>query len=142
MPIRNCIVAHMSDTEVNSQVTRSVVLDAGLDDVWAAVADPERRRLWLDDEDAQARAWRVDHEAPGRSLTWTWWHPEDPAGASQVEVVLDEEPDGATRLVVTERLVQPTPAATSRMRASAGVTWGSRLLGLELLLVAAVALVR
>ena len=132
----------MSDTEVS----RSVVLDAGLDDVWAAVADPERRRLWLDDEDAQARAWRVDDETPGRSLTWTWWHPEDPSGASQVEVVLDEQPDGATRLVVTERLVQPTPIATSRMRASAGVSggaaWSRRLLGLELLLVAAVALVR
>jgi uncharacterized protein YndB with AHSA1/START domain len=128
-----------------AEVSRSVVLDAGVEDVWAAVADPERRRLWLDDEDALARAWRVDHEAPGRSLTWTWWHPEDPAGASQVEVVLDEQPDGATRLVVTERLVQPVQASATRMRASAGVSrsaaWAGRLLGLELLLVAAGALV-
>lgn len=135
----------MSDTEVNSQVTRSVVLDAGLEDVWAAVADPDRRRLWLDDDDADTRAWRVDHESPGRSLTWTWWHPEDPAGASQVEVVLDEQPDGATRLVVTERLVEPTQARATRMQDSAGVSrsavWAGRLLGLELLLLAVGALV-
>jgi uncharacterized protein YndB with AHSA1/START domain len=128
---------------MDAEVTRSVVLDAGLDEVWEAVADPDRRSLWLDDDDATARAWRVDHTSPGRSLTWTWWHPDDPAGASQVSVVLDEQPDGATRLVVTERVLHASAAisaSTTRMQASASA-WTGRLFGLELLLVTARALV-
>ena len=34
------------------EVTRSVELDAGADEVWRAVTDPGERALWLDDPDA------------------------------------------------------------------------------------------
>jgi len=137
--IRNCRVAGMSN-----EVTRTVELDAAPEAVWDLLVDEEARAAWLDDEDAAARELRVDHSEPGRSLTWTWWRPDDPAGASQVEVVLDEGPEGQTHLVVTERLLVPAPTAGG-LRAEASVaaasTWDRRLLGLELLLVAAGAFV-
>jgi uncharacterized protein YndB with AHSA1/START domain len=119
-----------------AEVTRSVVLEAAPDAVWDLLADDESRRLWLDDDDAVTRAWRIDGTEVGRSLTWTWWHPDDPQSASQVEVVLDEQPDGGTRVVVTERLTASASAATARAS-----VWDGRLLGLELLLVAAGAFV-
>lgn len=119
-------------------VTRSVVLDAAPDAVWDLLADDESRRLWLDDDDAAVRAWRIDGTELGRSLTWTWWHPEDPTSASQVEVVLDEQPSGGTRVVVTERLTATMSASASVAKAQ---VWDGRLLGLELLLVAAGAFV-
>lgn len=126
------------------EVTRSVELEAAPEAVWDLLVDDEARRAWLDDDDAVDRELRVDRADPGRSLTWTWWRPDDPAGASQVEVVLDETAGGTTRLVVTERLLVPAPAAGG-LRAEASVasstTWDHRLLGLELLVVAAGALV-
>lgn len=128
----------------NDEVTRTVELDAAPEAVWDLLIDEESRREWLDDEDAAAREVRVDHSEPGRSLVWTWWHPDDPAGASQVRVVLDEGPEGNTHLVVTERLLVPAPTS-ARLEASASVaaasTWDHRLLGLELLVVAAGAFV-
>ena len=43
-----------------TSVTRTVELDAGADDVWDAIADPELRAQWLDDEDAADRTVWVD----------------------------------------------------------------------------------
>jgi uncharacterized protein YndB with AHSA1/START domain len=138
--------------EETGQVTRSVDLDAGLDDVWRAVTDPGERALWLDDPDAVARRMRVDEADPGRRLVWTWWHPGDEGDASTVAVTLAPLDGGGTRLVVTETL-PARPTATMSARASAGAAgaagtrllalgrrdcpWGHRLLGLELLFVAA-----
>lgn len=130
----------------SNEVTRSVELEAAPEAVWDLLVDEDARRAWLDDDDAAAREVRVDRSDPGRSLTWTWWRPDDPAGASQVEVVLDEGPAGTTHLVVTERLLVPARVrAAGGLRAEASVaaarTWDRRLLGLELLVVAAGALV-
>jgi uncharacterized protein YndB with AHSA1/START domain len=149
--------------EDTGQVTRSVDLDAGLDDVWRAVTEPGERALWLDDPDAVARRVRVDEADPGRRLVWTWWHPGDEGDASTVAVTLAPLDGGRTRLVVTETL-PARPTATMSARASAGAVtavtagtavaagaagtrllalgrrdcpWGHRLLGLELLFVAA-----
>ena len=58
---------------MDDQVTRSVDLDASVEDVWQAVADPAERAEWLDDEDARSRHVRVDESAPGERLVWTWW---------------------------------------------------------------------
>lgn len=119
------------------EVTRSVDLDAALDEVWAAVADPELRQAWLDDEDALGRELVTESVDARRSLSWTWWRPEDPASASMVEVVLTELVGGGTRVAVTERLVgQPglvAQASAGAPRARAVSLWDSRLLGLELL---------
>jgi uncharacterized protein YndB with AHSA1/START domain len=126
-----------------SQVTRSVDLEAGPDAVWDLLTDPERRQAWLDDDDATSRTTRIDGIEPGRSLTWTWWRPDDEASASQVHVVVTPLDGGSTRVAVTERILAP-PSATiwaSKARPQAGSVWDHRLLGLELLVVAAGALV-
>jgi uncharacterized protein YndB with AHSA1/START domain len=123
----------------HSEVTRSVDLDAALDVVWDAVADPERRQGWLDDDEAAHREVRVDSIDHGRSLAWTWWTPDDPAGASRVEIVLTELDSGGTRVAVTERLLARPGSATLTARASADASssWDHRLLGLELLFLTA-----
>jgi uncharacterized protein YndB with AHSA1/START domain len=132
----------------DDQVTRSVDLDADVDDVWRAVADPDERALWLDDPDARARRVRLDEVTevtapPGgeaaRRLVWTWWHPGDEDDASTVSVVVAPRTGGGTRVVVTERLAAPSPlrasasATAGGLRSRGAVLWGHRLLGLELL---------
>jgi uncharacterized protein YndB with AHSA1/START domain len=126
----------------DAEVTRSVEVEAGTDRVWELLADPEQRGAWLDDDEALVREMRVDEVRLGRSLTWTWWHPDDPADVSQVQVVLTELPAGGTRVAVTERLVAtPLVQASASVRVGFPTVWDRRLLGLELLLVAAGALV-
>ena len=127
---------------MDDQVTRSVDLDASVEDVWQAVADPAERAGWLDDEDARSRHVRVDESAPGERLVWTWWRPGDEGDASTVSVVLAPLDGGRTRLVVTERLralasarVETrhvrTPVALSAARARLRTLWAARLVGLE-----------
>ncbi len=134
------------------EVTRSVELDAGADEVWRAVTDPGERALWLDDPDAASRRVRVDEAAPGHRLVWTWWHPGDEDDASTVTVELSPVLGGGTRVVVTEAIPAPVPVPVVSASASAGAAsarrspawvhcardrWDARLLGLELLFVAA-----
>lgn len=125
-------------------VSRSVDLDAAPDDVWAAIADPERRQHWLDDDEAANRELRIDSIDDGRSLTWTWWDHGQPATAARVEIVLTELVSGGTRVAVTERLVNRPGAGQASMRARASIAavirtpaWDRRLLGLELLFLTA-----
>ena len=134
-------------------VTRTVEVDAALEDVWQAVADPAERALWLDDPDALARHVRVDESSPGQRLVWTWWRPGDEGDASTVSVVLSPVDGGGTRVVVTETLPATPPVFASAQAAATSPTavlrrahgarlgrrdlWRSRLLGLELLFVAA-----
>ncbi len=139
------------------QVTRVVEVDADADAVWRAVTDPAERSLWLDDPDARARTVRVDESAPGHRLVWTWWQPGQEGDASTVSVVLTPGSGGGTRVVVTETVPAVSPLGGTLRGASAqlaptstGVArrspswvhcardrWDSRLLGLELLFVAA-----
>jgi uncharacterized protein YndB with AHSA1/START domain len=133
----------------DAEVTRSVEVEAAADQVWELLADPELRGAWLDDDDALDREVRVDEARPGESLVWTWWRPDDELGASQVAIVLTELATGGTRVAVTERLLAPPAVRASTLRVEARATasvgfptvWDRRLLGLELLLVAAGALV-
>ena len=139
-------------------VTRAVEVEATPDEVWQAVADPDERALWLDDPDALARHVRVDESTPGHRLVWTWWRPGDEGDASTVSVVLSPVDGGGTRVVVTESLPAAlAPRASASASALGGATsstaavlrpapevrlgrrhlWRSRLLGLELLFVAA-----
>jgi uncharacterized protein YndB with AHSA1/START domain len=116
-----------------AEVTRSVDVEAAIDEVWHAVVDPAARAGWLDDPDALARRVRVDERRPGHRLVWTWWHPGDEAGASTVTVVLTPATGGGTRVVVTESRPAappgPTPGAGAR---ACSDRWDRRLLGLEL----------
>jgi len=99
----------------DSQVRRSVEVDADIDDVWRAVTDPGERALWLDDPDAAGRRVREDERLPGHRLVWTWWHPGDEGGASTVSVDLTPGDGGGTRVVVTESW----PALRAPVRAEA-----------------------
>jgi len=122
----------MSETSETSptSVTRTVELDAETEAVWEAIADPEQRAAWLDDDDAAGRTVRVDEVEDGRRLVWTWWRSDgDEPDASTVEIAVSPRVDGGTRVVVVER---PLSASASTAR-----QWDHRLLGLELLFVAA-----
>jgi len=134
-------------TDPSGRVTRSVEVEADTDEVWSTVGDPELRALWLDDDDARSRELRLDEVDDGRRLVWTWWRPGDEPDASTVEIVLAPTA-GGTRVTVTETLAS---AGVGLARASvrsapaslrAGDRWTARLLGLELLFVAAGVLVR
>jgi uncharacterized protein YndB with AHSA1/START domain len=125
----------------HEQVTRSVDIDADLDDVWRAVADPGERGRWLDDPDARSRRMRVDEmdaTAPARRLTWTWWPPGDESGVSTVSVVVAPREGGGTRVVITESL-HASASASASASAGAGLRalWSHRILGLELLMLTA-----
>jgi uncharacterized protein YndB with AHSA1/START domain len=134
-------------TDPGGRVTRSVEVEADTDDVWSTVSDPELRALWLDDDDARSRELRLDEVDDGRRLVWTWWRPDDEPGASTVEIVLVPTA-GGTRVTVTETVASARiDPATAPVRSGpatlrAGDRWAARLLGLELLFVAAGVLVR
>jgi uncharacterized protein YndB with AHSA1/START domain len=129
-----------------ARVTRSVEIEADTGDVWSACSDPDVRALWLDDDDARSRELRIDEVDDGRRLVWTWWRPDDEPGASTVEIVLAPTA-GGTMVTVTETLAS-VHIHRARARAGSGPTtqragdrWAARLLGLELLFVAAGVLV-
>jgi len=149
-----------TEAPAGHEVTRTVEVDADADDVWRAVSDPDERARWLDDPDAAVRRVRVDESSPGERLVWTWWHPGDEGDASTVTVVLRPVAGGGTRVVVTEAMPAPLPVAHAAARAGAPTglragsalaggrrapgwvrclhdRWDARLLGLELLFVAA-----
>jgi len=134
-------------TDSDGRVTREVEVEAGTDEVWSALAEPELRALWLDDDDARSRELRLDEVDDGRRLVWTWWQPDDEAAASTVEIVLAPSA-GGTRVTVTETLAAtPVGVADASVRSGpatlrAGDLWTYRVLGLELLFVAAGMLVR
>lgn len=130
-------------------VTRSVDIAADRDDVWSAIADPERRSDWLDDPDAAVRTVRVDEVDAGHRLVWTWWRPDEP-DASRVEIALRPLDGGRTRVIVTETLALPLPtmqasasaSVAAGPRARARLRWDRRLLGLELQFIGVLAGVR
>lgn len=125
-------------------VTRSVEIDAPTDEVWEAIADPERQALWLDDDDALLRTRTVPQVDPGRSMAWTWQHPDDDASSSRVEITVEGTGTGGSRVTVTEQLVGTGPIMYSTPTTPTGIPeravlhlWDRRLLGLELLFVTA-----
>jgi uncharacterized protein YndB with AHSA1/START domain len=135
----------------SATVTRSVDIAAGGEDVWRAIADPDRRGDWLDDPDAATRTVRVDEVDAGHRLVWTWWRPGGEPDASTVEIALRPLDGGGTRVVVTETLTLPVPTATAtvtetttraRAQASARLRWDHRLLGIELQFIGVLAGVR
>lgn len=134
-------------------ITRSVELEAGVDDVWQAVSTPELLSGWLEGDvdvdvrpggdgvlvepEGTVRRMRVDEVEPPRRLALQWW-PEDGSGpVSTVELDLQPTP-GGTRLVVTETLLAPTRLAANAS-STAGSRWDLRflLLGCSLVRVAA-----
>ena len=132
----------MSDEPV---VTRTVDLDATVDEVWTALTDDVERSAWFGGDstidirpggggrvveaDGSVRRVEVGHVDPGRRLGWRWAHPAG-GEASDVEFVVEPLPRGA-RLTVTERRV-----GAYEVQASATPTVAGRLIDLELLFLA------
>lgn len=75
------------------EITRTVVLDAPVEEVWDAVTDPERLEEWFS-EDGEGRELVVEEIEVGRRVAYTWEE-------GQVAIEL-EEAEAGTRVVVTE----------------------------------------
>jgi uncharacterized protein YndB with AHSA1/START domain len=115
----------------DERVTRSVVLPAGPDEVWATLTAPEELSVWLGEVvelelepggslvvregDGGTRRGVVEAAEPGRILSFRWRRlvgagvSLEVGGASRVTFVLEADPEG-TRLTVTE---EPVPLATA-----------------------------
>ncbi|HSK91156.1 MAG TPA: SRPBCC domain-containing protein [Euzebyales bacterium] len=135
----------MSDTP-QPHITRTVDLDATVDEVWTALTDDRERAAWFGgagridirpggtgkvvEPDGSVHRVRVGTVEPGRRLGWRW-SPVGGGAEADVEFVVEELPRGA-RLTVTERRV--APAAGPQASAAPSVT--GRLLDLELLFLA------
>ena len=84
----------------------TIELDAGIDEVWAFLTDPDELAGWVGDE---VRGADVDRDAIGRRLTWTW-APDGVESTVELTVTTD---GGRTSVTVVER------AASRRARRAA-----------------------
>ena len=75
------------------EVTREVVLEAPLEEVWDALTDPDQLEEWFS-EDGEERHVVVEEVETRRRVAYTW-----DEGHVAIEV---EEVEGGTRVVVTE----------------------------------------
>jgi uncharacterized protein YndB with AHSA1/START domain len=97
-------------------VRRETVLDAPRDHVWSLVCNPEGLETWLADEvalpavepgaegtvteDGERRHVTIEEVEDGRRVALSWC--ADGGDPSLVELTLDDDPDGGTRMVVVE----------------------------------------
>jgi uncharacterized protein YndB with AHSA1/START domain len=75
------------------EVTREVVLDAPVEEVWDALTDPELLEEWFT-EDGEERELAIEEVEPGRRVAYTW-----DEGEVAIEV---QEVGSRTRVLVTE----------------------------------------
>jgi uncharacterized protein YndB with AHSA1/START domain len=75
------------------EVTRKIVLEAPVEEVWDALTDPERLEEWFT-EDGEERSLAIEELEERRRVAYSW---DD--GDVTIEL---EEVDGGTRIVVTE----------------------------------------
>lgn len=129
-------------------VRRAVDLPGDVDDVWAALTDPEQVGAWFGaavawevepgapltigeaDDGAAPREGRVEEVDPGRLLRFRSWPVGGGAGASVVTYELEPLLRG-THLVITERPL-PSPGRGVTALASCAGGWDVRLVGLWL----------
>jgi uncharacterized protein YndB with AHSA1/START domain len=83
----------LRDKEAAVEVTREVVLEAPVEEVWSALTDPDQLEEWFT-EDGEERELAIVEVEPGRRVAYTW---DD--GNVAIEV---EEVEAGTRVVVTE----------------------------------------
>src|SRR3954468_14579718 len=87
-------------------VRREIEIDAGIDEVWDALASEEGRASWLDEEE---RSILVESAEPPHRLVWWWW--EDDGPATRVEFLVVPAVS-RTRVVVTESSPGSVPLAS------------------------------
>ncbi len=78
-------------------LTRSVDIDAGVEDVWQALATDEGRQSWIEPD--PNRVLIVDSEKSPDQISWWWWSADEPATHVALRVVAI--PTGA-RVIITE----------------------------------------
>jgi uncharacterized protein YndB with AHSA1/START domain len=83
----------LRDKEAIVEVTREVVLEAPLDEVWDALTDPAQLEEWFS-EDGEERELVVEEVETRRRVAYTW-------DESRVAIEIEEVETG-TRVVVTE----------------------------------------
>jgi uncharacterized protein YndB with AHSA1/START domain len=129
------------------EISREVVLDATVDEVWQLITDETELSTWLAesvslDPRPGAVGRMTDHGEPwrvrvdevssadvARRLVVTWW-PETGGPAGEVTMTVEEAAEtGGTRLRVRERV---TGGVSLKGRRSDVSMWDDRLLGLEL----------
>jgi len=102
-------------------VTRSVTLDASVDEVWRLLTDDAELSRWFGSaasldavpggvgrfvDGTTVRRAVVSRVEPGRRVGFTWWDERHPAEASTVELVVDDtSTEGQVQLTITETLV-------------------------------------
>ncbi len=99
------------DARQAETVTRTVEVDAPIDDVWEAVSTDAGRERWLESD--SERELTVESEEPPSRIVW-WWS-SDGEPATRVEIRIAEIPAGV-RVAVTETAPASFPLA--RMAAS------------------------
>src|SRR3954470_11761300 len=108
--------ATMELHEEMNAVRRETVLEAPRDEVWSLVANPEGLETWLADdvdldaiepgavgtvtEDGERRDVTIEEVEDGRRVALSWCAPG--GEPSLVELTLDDEADGRTRMVIVE----------------------------------------
>lgn len=127
-------------------VTRSVTLDASVDEVWRLLTEDAELSLWFGShasldavpgglgrfvDGTSVRRAVVQRIEPGRRVDFTWWDERRPAEASTVELMVDDTSDGQVRLTITETLV---PGGGAGFRACSWIdvadSWDARLGGM------------
>jgi uncharacterized protein YndB with AHSA1/START domain len=83
----------LREKEAIVEVTREVVLEAPLEEVWDVLTDPEQLEEWFS-EDGEERELVVEEVETRRRVAYTW-----DEGHVAIEV---EEVETGTRVVVTE----------------------------------------
>jgi uncharacterized protein YndB with AHSA1/START domain len=83
----------LRDKEAIVEVTREVVLEAPLEEVWEALTDPEQLEEWFS-QDGDERDLVVEEVETRRRVAYTW-----DEGHVAIEI---EEVEAGTRVVVTE----------------------------------------
>lgn len=96
------------------EIERSIEVDAPPEEVWERIVDGALAEEWLGVEleprpggpvsiPDEEMIGTVEEVEPGRSITWSWRHPDgDPS-----QVTIDIEPDGeGSRVTVIERLLE------------------------------------
>ena len=93
------------------EVTREIVVEAPLEEVWEALTDPEQLEEWFT-EDGEQRELVVEEVETRRRVAYTW-------DEGRVAIAVEEVETG-TRVVVTET-GEPGWNAVFSLRSLAGV---------------------
>ncbi len=142
--------------ERDTIVERTLLVDAGPMTIWKALTDPQWTKLYLEGWHARSE-WKIGAPVmwvenvegtehlrakgivmaciPGRRLRYTRLLtdgklPDEPASYTTVDIVLDEERDGRTRVQLWHGDFAGLPQDVRRARA-AGRVWVESLVGLK-----------